>query len=126
MDETEDMLVLLGEVNGRLDVGMNYRDYSDLISDLNVECRGLDTSDLDRDCLTNVAVPSEEAVSKYVEAAREWSDFLDDLYCETEDIDLQSYWSDASDSVEEASSGRDSISPESMIEIDDPETTSDF
>lgn len=124
--ETKDMLTLLEEVNGRLDVGMNYRDYSDLVSDLNVEYRGLDTSDMHLDCLTDVAVPAEEAVSKYVEAAREWSDCLDDLYCETDEIDLQSYWSDATVSVSEASSGLDSISPESMIEVDDSEVTSEF
>lgn len=109
--EESDLLAQLDEVNARLDVGMNFRDYSDTVSDISVEYSKSDSSDLGIDCLGDVAVPAEVAVRQHVGAARKWSNCFDDLDCDPETVDLQTYWSRATSNTTDASEALASMQP---------------
>lgn len=109
--EESDLLDQLSAVNARLDVGMNFSDYSDTVSDISVEYSKSDSSDLGIDCLGEVAVPAEVAVREHVRAARKWSHCFDDIDCDPETVDLQSYWSRATDKTTDASDALAALEP---------------
>lgn len=109
--EESDLLDQLSEVNARLDVGMTFRDYSDTVSDISVEYSKADSNDLGIDCLGRVAVPAESAVREHVRAARKWSNCFDDLDCDPETVDLQSYWARATSKTIDASDALASLEP---------------
>jgi hypothetical protein len=94
----------LKAVNSRLDVGMTQSDYNTALGDVSIAYDDLSVGQLDPDCL-GVAVQLEGAFNRYIKANNEWSDCIDDLYCDL-DADalpgLRDHWSAANRLIEKA------------------------
>lgn len=87
----------LKAIDSRLDVGMTQSDYNTALGDVSIAYDDLSVGKLDPDCL-GVAVQLESAFNRYIEANDEWSDCIDDLYCDL-DADvlpgLRDHWNAA-------------------------------
>lgn len=112
-DVTIDLLEGLDELNARLDVGLNFDDYSQLVSDNQVAYSGVadDVEADDERCLAQVAVRLEEAHQEYVDAYRRWDRCIQNTFCDTDDIGLQGYWSDAQTKLDLAKASLDGMEP---------------
>jgi exonuclease VII small subunit len=108
----------IGDLNSRLDIGMNYDEYTDEVSDLKVSYDDIDfdlNDDIDPSdtfkCLQQVGVPAEKALNEYAKATRTWSNCQDDLYCTNDSIDtaLQRRWRQAASQADKAEAGLDEL-----------------
>lgn len=106
-----DLIDALDEINGKLDVGMNFTDYSDAVGDASVAYNKIDFSNSEIDCTGKVGLATEAALNQYMKAARAWNDCNQDIDCDTDDIDLQRYWSKASVKLDSAKSGLSELEP---------------
>jgi hypothetical protein len=116
-DELGDYLESLDEINSRLDIGLSYDEYTDQVGDLRVEYGKIDFDDLGDaglTCLSDVGVPSENALNQYTKAAKRWGACFEDFDCDTDSIQpaLQKRWSRASTYVEKAEEGLDKLEEE--------------
>jgi hypothetical protein len=96
----------LDELDARLDVGLTFRDYGDYVGDISVASNRLDIDALTAEgehCLA-AAILLNNAFLKYIDANESWNDCIQDTDCDTDSIepDLQGFWVDASDALEEA------------------------
>jgi hypothetical protein len=103
-----DFVDTVGELDSRLDIGLNYDEYTDQVADAKVvydriDFHGAGTGSLD--CIQQVGLPAERALNQYAKAAGTWGDCFDDFDCDTDSIqgDLQSRWTRASAQVDRAS-----------------------
>lgn len=105
------LLDALKTVDGKLDVGMTFRDYNDAVGDVSVAYNNQTAEDLEGDCLGDVAVPAEAAFNQYAKASNKWNKCIQDYDCDTDDLDLQRYWTRASIKVDEAELGLSDMEP---------------
>jgi len=105
-DTLGDFQEAISELNSRLDIGLNYDEYTDAVADAKVEYDQIDFDDLSDNtkCLGSVGVPLEKAMNKYIQAANIWSKCFDDLECSNDQINgkLQVRWAEATLKIEKA------------------------
>jgi hypothetical protein len=104
-EQLGDFLAELNELNSRLTIGLTLQEYGERVADVRVAYDQVPFDDLQPDCLQDVAVPAEDALNSYVRAYRAWDRCIT-LQCpDFEEEDLQSRWSDATASIDEAEQG---------------------
>ena len=113
-EEMGPLVDALGELDSRLNVGLNYDEYTDQVGDLRVEYDRVDFGGSDPkqlDCLTTVGLPAEEAMNEYAKAAGTWDECFDDINCDNDSIqpELQRRWSSASRKANRAQRGLDKM-----------------
>ena len=95
--QTQPLMRELEAIDSRLDVGMTQPDYNTALGDVSIAYDALPVGRLDPNCLT-VAVQLEGAFNRYIRANNDWSDCIDDLYCDL-DADalpgIREHWSAA-------------------------------
>jgi hypothetical protein len=98
------LLKQLRELDSRLDVGLNYDEYTTEVGDIRVVYDSVVEQAEDPACLTSVGIPAEEALNEYAKAAGKWGDCFDDINCDTDSIEptLRKYWDRASTSIDTA------------------------
>jgi hypothetical protein len=103
-DQLGDLVAALEELDGRLDVGLNFQAYSERAGDASVAYQRIDIEDLGPNCLERVGAPAEDALNSYISANNTWNDCIQDVDCDNDSItpDLQAEWANASESIEEA------------------------
>jgi hypothetical protein len=105
------LLDRLHELDSRLDVGLNYDEYTTQVGDVRVEYdTAVDGID-DPLCLTAAGIPAETALNQYAKAANRWGECFDDLDCDTDTVEptLRKYWDRASRAIETADEGLESL-----------------
>lgn len=106
-----DFMSSLKEINSRLDIGMNYEEYGNQVSDTKVTYDAIDFEDLSEPCVEKVGVPAEKALNFYVDAYRSWNECIESSYCNDDKNtrELQGDWSDATFQIELAERGLDDL-----------------
>lgn len=104
--ELEDFRDALDEMDGRLDVGLNYADYGERLGDISVALNRTDVegvSEFGLACV-EVALLLNEAFLAYIDAHDTWRDCFDRTGCSNDDIrsELQASWATASEKLDEA------------------------
>ena len=107
----------LGELDSRLNVGLNYDEYTDQVGDLRVEYDRVDFGGSDPEqleCLSSVGLPAEGAMNEYAKAATTWDECFEDIDCDNDAIqpDLQRRWSAASRKADRATRGLEKLERE--------------
>ena len=108
-DEMSDFIAALQELDSRLNVGMNFQEYSERVGDARVAYDKIDVEDLDDSCIEHVGVPAEDAMNAYIDANSTWNECISDPDCTNDSItaELQSKWAEATELIEEAENGLD-------------------
>jgi hypothetical protein len=105
---TRPLLNKLHDLDSRLDIGLNYDEYTDKVGDVRVAYDQV-TPRLgsQTECITAVGIPAEAAFNQYVKASNIWGDCFDDIDCETDAIEpeLHKHWSKASNAIHSADGG---------------------
>jgi hypothetical protein len=107
-DTTRPLLDKLHELDSRLDVGLNYDEYTDKVGDVNVAYdRVTPKIGGQPQCVTSVGIPAEAAFNQYVKASNIWGECFDDINCDNDSIepDLHNHWNKASNSIDSADRG---------------------
>jgi hypothetical protein len=101
----------LGELDSRLDIGLNYDEYGDQVADINVAYDDIPVGTLAYECVNRAGVPAEKALNKYVDAYNVWDRCFGDIDCDLDSIEpkLQRHWSAASQAAERAETGLESL-----------------
>lgn len=121
---TSDLLETLGDLNSRLDVGLNYAAYSEKVGDVSVAYdKAIDELvDVDDVCLNSVAVPLENATNRYIDVQNIWSDCIDDYDCifseGATNRKVQRKWLNASRFVDRAKDNLDMMEPGGMAPLE--------
>jgi hypothetical protein len=95
----------LAEIDGTLDVGLNFRTYKTLLTNANVAYARVPWRRTSGGCLSNVGVPAERALNYYAKAHNVWAGCINRLgNCTTGYVDaqIQRHWRNASANVERA------------------------
>lgn len=95
----------LNDLGGRLDVGMNFEDYSSEVGDISVIYNRIPFGKIELECLT-VGVKGEAAFQHFSKAYDIWNECISDLYCENDSIEpeLQAQWLKADRKLRQAKS----------------------
>lgn len=107
--EIEPLMIALTEVDARLNVGLNYADYTALIGDVAVAYAGMDVDVLVEFDGLEVGAKLESAYNTYNKAAQLWSDNLLD-YASIE-ARMQDKWMAAAADLNEAVALLDELEP---------------
>lgn len=104
----------VGSLDGlrrRLAVGVTYDQYVAEVRGIRSTYGEIPTEELQIDCLTLVATPSEKAFNRYIEGANDWGECVSELGCDTATIEpvLQRRWRVASHFLSEAKDGLGAI-----------------
>lgn len=85
-EAVERFMTELQEIGSRLNIGMNYDEYSDYLSDARVtydrDFTATVIDDMEPECLSSVAVPLENAFQAYVNVLTLWGDCIEDYDCD--------------------------------------------
>jgi hypothetical protein len=115
--ELDPLVSALSELGSRLDVGLNYEEYTDQVGDLKVAYDQVDWKDqTDLDCVQGVGLPAEKALNQYTRALNTWTRCFDDIDCDNDSItpSLRKRWATASRRTDDAKEGlqalRDAVS----------------
>jgi hypothetical protein len=105
----------VGSMDGlrrRLAVGVTYDQYVAEVRGIRSTYGEIPIEELQIDCLTLVATPSEKAFNRYIEGANDWGECVSQLGCGTETVEpvLQRRWRIASHFLTEARDGLDAAS----------------
>lgn len=88
----------LTELNSRLNVGLNFADYSERVGSVRVAYDRIKFSNLDAVCIDAIGVPEEDALNAYVRAYNTWNDCIAAAACnDSTDRNLQMEWGKATD-----------------------------
>jgi hypothetical protein len=109
------LLDKLGELDSRLDVGLNYGEYGDAVAAANVEYDRIDFDALaaEYECLSGPGVPLEDALNAYFDAYQTWDECFDKPECTNESItpELQEAWATAEGFVRDAREALSDLRP---------------
>lgn len=97
-----DLIDALKELDSRLDVGLAFQEYGSEVGDIKVEYDDVEFDELSEECIEEVGVPLEDALNAYIKAYNKWNDCIGDTYCDIDDVDLQTPWQKASESIDDA------------------------
>jgi hypothetical protein len=102
VEEAGDFFDALMDLDSRLDVGLNFADYSERVGDAKVAYDRIDVDELDPRCIV-IAAKAEDAYNHYAEAYNTWNGCIGDADCDNDSIRpaLQAEWADASDLLDE-------------------------
>ena len=102
--ELGDLVAALEEINGRLDVGLIFTDYSERLGDASVADNRIRFAQLEPGCISEVGVVVEQGLNRYLKAQNRWDACIEDLYCVTDSIEpaLQRQWTRADQLIERA------------------------
>lgn len=94
----------LEEIDSRLDIGLNFQEYSEQVTDTKVVYDRLAIDALEPQCLSDVAIPLEQGFNEYIDAYKVWNRCVGNTYCSNDDIQgkLQNKWAEATTKIEEA------------------------
>lgn len=110
------LLRTLKEINSRLNIGLDYQEYSDRLGDVQVEYDAMLDEFDEADCLNLVAIPLEKAFNEYIKVQGLWSDCIADYTCDFDEGEVdrktQDAWSVAGRSIERAEENLDGLLPE--------------
>jgi hypothetical protein len=115
-EQMGELLDSLTELDSRLDIGLNYDEYTDSVGDIRAQYDQVPFDEAnDPTCLTSVGLPAEQALNHYAKATRVWDSCFDDINCSNDSIEpkLRRYWDKASTSIDAAKDGLDSMKPTS-------------
>lgn len=107
--EIEPLMTALTEVDARLNVGLNYADYTAMIGDVAVAYAGMDVDVLVELGGLEVGAKLETAYNKYNEAAQLWGDNLLDY--DSIEARMQDKWMAAASDLDEAAALLDELEP---------------
>lgn len=107
--EIEPLMTALTEVDARLNVGLNYADYTALIGDIAVAYAGMDVDVLVEFDGLEVGAKLESAYNTYNEAAQLWGDNLLDY--DSIEARMQDKWIAASKDLDDAAALLDELEP---------------
>lgn len=93
----------LGDMDSRLDVGLNFSDYSTKVGDVRAAYGQIPPQSLFGACLT-AALAGQDALNDYISAYSTWNDCVGDINCDNDSItpDLQDSWAKATNKVASA------------------------
>jgi len=93
----------LEDLSSRLDVGLNFSDYSSKVGDVSVAYHRIDFKGMDFQCLA-AGVPAEAALNAYDAAYNKWNACISNFSCSTHSIKpfLQEKWAVAAVKTESA------------------------
>lgn len=114
VDEMSPLHEDLSTLDARLDVGLDLDEYSDLLGNASVSYDAMDIDAPQPDCISDVGVPLENALNKYIDIASTWNDCIwEDTYCTMDDIDakMQLAWMRSSRLIEKASDALEDLNP---------------
>ena len=113
-----DFLDGISGLDSRLDVGLNFSDYSREVSDAKVAHDRIDVTAISGNCLT-AAVAAESALEHYITAYNTWNNCVSDAYCSNDSItpSLQSQWAKATRQDERAREALGRIAGASSIQL---------
>lgn len=99
----------LEDLDSRLNVGLNFANYSERVGDIRVAYDRIGFEDLGAGCIEHVGVHAEDAMNAYIRANNVWNDCISDIDCTNDSIraDLQAEWADATDLIVKARDGLD-------------------
>jgi hypothetical protein len=105
--EVAPLMNQLHEIDSRLDVGLNYDEYTNKVGDVRVAYDRVSGAIGGPECLAGVGIPAENALNQYVKASNIWGDCFDNVDCDTDSIQpsLQAHWTQASLAIERADRG---------------------
>jgi hypothetical protein len=97
-------VAVLEDLDSRLSVGLNFRDYGERVGDAKVAYDKIVIADLSPDCVSRVGAPAETALNDYIAADDRWNRCIKSLSCKTSSIEseLQAKWSDATSQIHSA------------------------
>lgn len=119
-DEMSPLLDDLSTLDARLDVGLDLDEYSDLLGNASVSYDAMDIDAPEPDCISDVGVPLENALNRYIDIASTWNDCIwEDTYCTMDDIDaeMQLAWKRSSRLIEKASANLDDLDPSTAGQV---------
>jgi exonuclease VII small subunit len=103
----------LQELSSRLDVGLNFDEYTDKVGDIQVEYDKIDFEALGKDagCLTSVGLPLEQAGTQFQKAASVWQKCQENIDCDNDSIqpELQEHWSKAGVKIESSKTALEAL-----------------
>lgn len=122
-EQVAEVRTALSDLKAELAVGMSYDEYANAVSDASVAHGRVEVSRMDIECVSDVGVPLEKALNKYIKAANEWGDCIDELSCDLDAIDpkLQRLWHDAGDLLADADDGISQLVSEVEDRIEEAE-----
>jgi tetratricopeptide (TPR) repeat protein len=99
------------ELDGRLDIGLSYDEYSTQVGDVSAAYSQSDFDAGGFDCISRVGLPLEEALNAYRKAYQAWNKCFEDYACEVDSIDpqLQKHWTRASDQIQRSDDALDEL-----------------
>lgn len=106
-DEVDSFIRSLRELDSRLDIGLNYQQYSNRLGDISVRYDDavdvVTAGEVSARCVY-VGIRGEKAFNLYIKAQRIWSRCINDLDCSNAEIEprLQKIWAKASKRVAQA------------------------
>lgn len=118
--EIEPLMTALTEVDARLNVGLNYADYGEMIGDVAVAYAGVDIDVLVEFGGLEVGAKLEAAYNTYNDAAQLWNDnLLDYASIETR---MQKKWTAARADLDEAAALLEELEPAAEDDPDPPDS----
>lgn len=102
----------LKDLDGRLDIGLNYLDYSQQVSNAAALHNQIDF-DASIDCLTKVGLPLEKALRHHSNAYDTWQECAEELGCDPDEMetDLRDDWMKASRQLDKADRAFNKLDP---------------
>lgn len=101
------MMRELQEIDSRLNVGLSQAEFSTAVGDAQIAYDRIIWDHVNGACLTDVALPLEGAINRYLRANTQWDDCIWDYDCDLDSIDpkLQLKWLAASRQINRAEQG---------------------
>jgi len=109
--DLEAFLNTLEDLNSRLEIGLNYHDYTEKVGNVRVAYDKIDFGGLDPECVRLVGVPAEAALNQYIQAVNAWSKCIQDINCSNEQVKptLQRHWAAATTKIMQARDGVETL-----------------
>jgi hypothetical protein len=122
-DELKNFIRQLGDLDGLLNVGLNYAKYSDQVQQISIAYNRIDFDGLDLDCVSEVGLGAEKSFRQFAKAQDVWGDCQTDLDCDSDSIEpeLQRSWGRAASSLTDAEAGLESSTDDAEAEVVDLE-----
>jgi hypothetical protein len=82
VESYESVIDGLSEIDTKTDVGVNYDEYSEIVTEVTTEADILDKKNFGEDCETLIENDIQDVLETYSDISNEWNDCLYDYYCE--------------------------------------------
>lgn len=99
----------LKTLGSKLDVGLNFVNYSEEVAALNVEYDDVPIGQMSGRCINQAGIPSENSLNSYLDAYNTWNECFAALTCDSVEPELQASWANAESLLEKARSGLRSL-----------------